>query len=114
MFKTSKTIGKNTVSIEADDLKKLCFLSSQLPNLDKCDVCESTNIGLSGREADGNAFYAIRCGNCGAEYKLGQKKTGGLLFFREGTKFEKYSTDKAAKPAADAPTDQIGKAPWEK
>jgi hypothetical protein len=96
-----------------------------VPNLDRCDLCDSDNIGLSGREVNGDAYYAIRCGSCGAEYKLGQKKQGGLLFFKEGTKFEKY-TPKDAQPIGNAPQYQKptqpedvpnfvdnNKAPWE-
>lgn len=113
MFKTSKKIGVGTVSIEANSLKELCFLSSQLPNVDKCDLCDSINIGLYAREVDGNNFYSIRCFACGAEFKLGQKKQGGMLYFKENGKFEKYTPADKQVTASQAVVDDE-KAPWEK
>ena len=115
MFKTKKKLGNTYIEVEGETLKQLCALASQVPSIERCNCCESDNLSPNYREVKGNTYFSIKCDGCGAEYKLGQLKQGGLLYYKYDTVFEKYtpnadaaqSAPSAAPPVTDTPPDGI-------
>lgn len=47
---------------------------------EKCGLCGSGNIKFVVRNVEGNDYYELRCGDCGAILAFGQHKKGGTLF----------------------------------
>jgi len=80
----------NTVIIELDagTVKELFTAVAEVQEIfaadDACGnpACNSTRIRASVREVEGNIYYALKCGDCGAELAFGQRKIGGGLFPR--------------------------------
>jgi len=107
MYKFRKKLGNSYVEVEADNIKRLFAECSQIPSLEACTACQSTDIAPSHRNVAGNDYFAIRCQKCGAEYKMGQSKDTVSLFFKEDTEFVKYQ-GKAAAPTEAGDV----KAPW--
>ena len=103
MYKTTKKLGDATIEVEADTFKELCEAATQVPSLEKCDLCGCTALSPNHRNVKENNFYSILCTGCGAEFKLGQKKVGDRLFYYTDTVFEKWEGNAAA-PAAPAAT----------
>lgn len=51
-----------------------------------CGQCGSDNIHLQKREYDGNAYYKMACGKCGATLDFGQRKVGGGIYAKRKDK----------------------------
>lgn len=47
---------------------------------EKCGLCSSTNLKFIVRNVEGNDYFELRCGDCGAILAFGQHKKGGTLF----------------------------------
>ena len=94
MFRTKKKLGNSYIEIEGETLKQLCAFASQVPAIEMCNCCQGQNLTPNYREVQGNTYFSIKCDGCGAEYKLGQLKQGGLLYYKYDTVFEKYEGKK--------------------
>jgi len=47
---------------------------------ESCGLCKSKNLKFIVRNVEGNDYFEIRCGDCGAILSFGQHKKGGTLF----------------------------------
>lgn len=47
---------------------------------ERCGMCDNSNIKFLVRSVEGNDYYELRCGECGAILSFGQHKKGGTLF----------------------------------
>lgn len=47
---------------------------------ERCGLCNKDNLRFIVRNVDGNDYYELRCGDCGAILAFGQHKKGGTLF----------------------------------
>ena len=45
-----------------------------------CGLCGSKNLKFIVRNVEGNDYFELRCGDCGAILAFGQHKKGGTLF----------------------------------
>lgn len=83
MIKITSKIGRSTVQIEAEGLKKLMIIQGFLNEVpDKCGNCKSDNVILNGKKNAGYEFYGCLCKDCGHELKCGQRKEDGGLFWK--------------------------------
>jgi len=89
-FKYLNITFKGVAKSQQDVFRKVAFWSS-LPT--KCTACNSTNVRPDHRTPKDYEFYSIRCCDCGAECKIGERKDNKGMFFREDEKFEKFSGD---------------------
>ena len=84
-MKVSYQITSLSVEFEADTIKEIF---SQLATFQEvfgesaCGKCKSENLRFVVRENEGNAYYEIRCRDCGAKLAFGAHKKGGGLFPR--------------------------------
>ena len=84
-MKISHNIGRTTVELESDTIKDAFAQLSTFQEVfgeDKCGKCGSENLRFVVRENDGNAYYEVRCQECGAKLSFGANKVGGGLFPR--------------------------------
>ena len=90
MIKIRLNIGCQEIVAEVKDMKAACKFNSTYGKLPKvCDACESPNIFLSYKSPQGNDYYMMECGDCGATANFGiLKETQNLFWKRE--KMEKY------------------------
>jgi hypothetical protein len=82
-LKYSVKVGRTAVHIEAEGFKKLFLLSgflAAIPN--KCGNCGSDDIVLNGTKNQGYEFYGVLCRECKHEFKAGQRKEDGGLFWK--------------------------------
>jgi hypothetical protein len=56
----------------------------------QCGACKSQNVRPVHRKAKGYDFYEIRCLDCGASLKFGQKKEDGSLFPKRKGENDEY------------------------
>ena len=55
-----------------------------------CGLCNKNNLRFVVRNVDGNDYFEIRCGDCGAVLSFGQHKKGGTLFPKRKDDQNKY------------------------
>ncbi len=81
--------GAATIEVEGRDTKD-CFAqiaaAAEVFGHEECGACGSHDIRPQVRERDGNHYYEIKCGKCGAEFAFGQKRADGSLFPRRRDK----------------------------
>lgn len=76
-------IGKTAYKFEFDMEKArealfhAAFLGHQF---DKCGLCGSEDIQLTGNKAKGYTFVRVRCKECKAERQMGEYKDGGYFW----------------------------------
>ena len=58
----------------------------------KCDACGSDDIYLSHKSPQGNDYYMVECGTCGASANFGIHKDGKGLFWKRD-KMQVYKKD---------------------
>jgi DNA-directed RNA polymerase subunit RPC12/RpoP len=84
-MKVTYQSGKLSVELECDsqtDLFKELSSFQEVFGENACGKCGSDNLRFVVRENDGNAYYEIRCLDCGAKLAFGVNKKGGTLFPR--------------------------------
>ena len=57
-----------------------------------CDACGSENIYLGYKSPQGNDYYTVECGDCGADANFGILKDNKGLYWK-GEKMEVYQGD---------------------
>lgn len=76
--------GRMTFEVQAETAKDLFWGLAKIQEIfdaeSICGLCQSPNIALSAREVDDNKYYSLRCRECYAEFRFGQKKAGADLF----------------------------------
>jgi hypothetical protein len=106
-YKTFKKIGNTRIEIEADSLKALLKMTAQFPAVEQCTNCKGINIYPSHHNYKGNDYYYIECQDCGATFRLGQKKEGNALYYKHDTKFEVYKKEEEGQAQSKIPAQTI-------
>jgi hypothetical protein len=81
--------GRLTFDFEANSHKDVMTKLAAIQELfeeSSCGMCKSANIRFEVREHEGNSYYKILCGDCGATLDYGQHKTGNSLFVKRWDK----------------------------
>lgn len=74
-------IGGQIIECSAPTLLEAIALASPLSEMpERCGLCNSENLALNHRTAQGYHFYGLRCRSCGGEFACGQRRDGGELF----------------------------------
>tara|TARA_Y100000296_G_scaffold84163_1_gene116797 strand:- start:2182 stop:2511 length:330 start_codon:yes stop_codon:yes gene_type:complete len=84
-MKVSYQVTSLSVEFEADTIKEIFFQLATFQEVfgeSACGKCKSENLRFVVRENEGNAYYEIRCRDCGAKLAFGAHKKGGGLFPR--------------------------------
>lgn len=113
MIKVKTTIGNQVIEAEFEAMSQVHKFNSTYGKLPKeCDNCKSKNIYVSYKSPQGNDFYMIECGDCGATANFGiLKNDKGLFWKRE--KMEVYQSDnRNAGEGSQVPPDDISNLPF--
>lgn len=78
-----KANDKLSFELEASGQKEIfkeLALIQEIFSEEKCGLCSKDNLKFIVRSVEGNDYYELRCGDCGAVLAFGQHKKGGTLF----------------------------------
>ena len=100
---TLKTkVGSSVLEFQGQTLKDVCkfsALAGEIPK--KCGLCGSEDVYLFHKSPQGNDYYGVKCGGCGAEQNFHQRKEGGF-YIKWDDKFEKYTPSEGPKESGSA------------
>lgn len=83
-YKANVKLGAVPVQVEADNLKDLIKQASFFSEVPAECTCGSTDLVPRHRKHEDNDFYEIFCKACEQTLGLGQHRTGGTLFVKNG------------------------------
>lgn len=82
-MKATFTINQLQFEMQAEDAMDLFRQVANIQDVfeaeTKCGCCQSQNIRYGFREVDAFKYYDLGCRDCGAQFKFGQRKQGGLF-----------------------------------
>src|SRR5215212_7121560 len=83
-----------TVTIEGASVKEvfrdLAIARGVFGAQEECGLCHSEFISPRVRHLDGNDFYDLLCGACGASFNFGQHRVGDTLFPKYADGWKRY------------------------